>query len=238
MDLKERSSVDPWTHWYYLTKLNAIRQHVGGLGYEMTRVLDVGAGSGFFSLALTRERPDAVVTCVDPNYRDDELGERGRAVFVRVADPQSVGRADTMLFIDVLEHVEDDQSLLRHYVDLAPPGCVVVVSVPAFMSLWSPHDDFLEHRRRYRLSDVVRVVRESGLEVIEARYLFGVILPVVWTVRRLRRGRAAASDLRPTPRLLNRILIATVSWEHRHLRNRLGGLSAFVVAQKRGRAAD
>ncbi|HQU26902.1 MAG TPA: class I SAM-dependent methyltransferase [Acidimicrobiales bacterium] len=238
MDLKERSSVDPWTHWYYLAKLNAIRQHVVGLRHEMQSVLDVGAGSGFFSLALTRECRDAVVTCVDPNYRDDELGEHDRALYVRVADPQTVSRADTMLFIDVLEHVDDDRSLLRSYVDLAAPGCVIVVSVPAFMSLWSPHDDFLEHRRRYRLTDIERVVRESGLEVVEARYLFGAILPAVWAVRRLRRGRAAASDMRPTLRPLNWFLATILSFEHRHLRNRLGGLSAFVVARKRGDDAD
>lgn len=236
MDLKERSRVDPWTHWYYQAKLAAFRYHLAKLRHEALSVIDVGAGSGFFSVALTRGRQDAHVVCIDPNYSDEELGQHDGATFVREPDPTSLGEADTLLFIDVLEHADDDRALLAGYVEPASPGCVVLVSVPAFMSLWSPHDDFLEHRRRYRRTEIERIVRQVDLEIIDARYLFGAILPVVWVVRRLRRRRGAASDMRPAPRPLNWLLKTSLTWEHRYVSNRLGGLSVLVVARKRGEA--
>ena len=232
MDLKERASVDPWTHWYYLAKFEAIRRHVQDLQHQVSKVIDVGAGSGFFSLALTRGCRDVDVVCVDPNYPEEELGRHDGATFVHEVEPWVVSQADTLLFVDVLEHVDDDRSLLARYVDAAATGCVVLVSVPAFMSLWSPHDVFLEHRRRYRLREIERVVRDAGLEVVSAQYLFGSILPMVWVARRLRRGGAPSSDMRPTSRPVNWILKQSLTLEHRLFRNTLGGLSAFVVARK------
>ena len=53
--------------------------------------------------------------------------------------------------MDVLEHVSDDVGLVREYAKRAKPGTRFVVSVPAFMWLWSGHDVFLEHHRRYTL---------------------------------------------------------------------------------------
>ena len=85
MDLKERASVDPWTHWYYVAKLEAIRRHVRALRHDVVKVVDVGAGSGFFSLALTLGRRGADVVCVDPNYSEDDLGRHDGATFARVA---------------------------------------------------------------------------------------------------------------------------------------------------------
>ena len=54
-----------------------------------------------------------------------------------------------ILLMDVLEHVDDDVGLLRAYAEPARPGTRFIVSVPAFSWLWSAHDEFLEHRRRY-----------------------------------------------------------------------------------------
>src|SRR3546814_19735603 len=64
--------------------------------------------------------------------------------------------------MDVLEHVEDDAGLLRTYLDKAPPQAQAVITVPAFQFLWSHHDVFLEHHRRYTLKTLSRVVERAG----------------------------------------------------------------------------
>ncbi len=56
--------------------------------------------------------------------------------------------------MDVIEHVEDDVGLVRGYVDKVAGGTRFIVTVPALMWLWSGHDVFLEHYRRYTLTSI------------------------------------------------------------------------------------
>ncbi len=231
MDLKELAAVDPDRHWYYQAKLFALRRELRRHRASARHIVDVGAGSGFFSTRLADVPQGATVVCVDPNYDADSEQQDGRVRFVRSATDVDVRAADVLLFIDVLEHVADDLALLRSFTDRAAPGTLVLITVPAFMSLWSAHDVFLEHHRRYRLGEVTDVVRRARLDVVAGRYLFGTVFPLAWAVRRARRGRAAASDLKPAPALLDRLLTAVLKAEHRIPANRVAGLSAFVVAR-------
>ena len=70
---------------------------------------------------------------------------------------------DLVLMMDVLEHVDDDRGLLRHYAAKVPPGAHFLVTVPAFAFLWSGHDVFLEHKRRYRLVEIEAAMRDAGI---------------------------------------------------------------------------
>ena len=231
MDLKELDLVDPHSHWYYQSKLEGVRRLLRNSTASAPSIVDIGAGSGFFSLALAADHSQARVMCVDPNYSATDLATTGQVQFVRSADSQELARADVMLFIDVLEHVDDARGLLAEYVDHASAGCRVVISVPAFMSLWSPHDDFLEHRYRYTLREIESVVKAAGLRIIEGRYLFASIVVPVWIIRRLKRSAGPRSDLKPAPPALNALLRSVLKLEHRFLRTRLAGLSALVLAE-------
>jgi len=171
------------------------------------------------------------VICVDPNYEDVAAIEQNRVKFVQHADSEELATAQVMLFIDVLEHVDDAQGLLRSYVSGAKPGCLVVISVPAFMSLWSPHDEFLEHKHRYTLRKIEGLARSTGLRVVKGRYLFASIVAPVWISRRLRRSRPPASDLKPVPSWVNQFLKSITSLEHRMSSNRVAGLSALLLAE-------
>jgi hypothetical protein len=231
MDLKELALIDPEKHWYYQSKLFLLRFALGKWPTSPRRIVDVGAGSGFLSRSLANFESGDEVTCVDPNYDTEWAEEQGLLRFVRCADPDDVARANVLLFIDVIEHVQDDVALLVEYASAAPPNTLVLIAVPAFMSLWSPHDVFLEHFRRYRLPGLRDTVERAGLEVIHQQYLFASIFPAVWAVRRLRQGRAAASDLESVPSLLNATLNKLLSVEHRVFWNRFFGVSAFIVAK-------
>ncbi len=73
MDLKEFDLVDPSTHWYYQSKLFALRKELAQHGHGVQHVIDVGAGSGFFSKEMTKERIFINVLCIDPNYTREQL---------------------------------------------------------------------------------------------------------------------------------------------------------------------
>jgi hypothetical protein len=112
------------------------------------------------------------------------------------------------------------------------------VSVPAFSWLWSPHDEFLEHRRRYTLNQTLRVMRSAGLSPVAGFYFFAALFPAVAANRLWRRLWAArqrpTSDLREYRPLTNKILTGICLAEcaiARH--NRAFGVTAFGVADKR-----
>ena len=89
------------------------------------------------------------------------------------------------------------RGLVRHYATKVPSGAHFLVTVPAFRFLWSGHDVFLEHKRRYTLAEIEQTMRDAGLEVVRGAYYFGLVFPLAAAVRLATRGddrtRAAAS---------------------------------------------
>jgi SAM-dependent methyltransferase len=235
MDLKEVGLLgeDEGSHWYYASKARALRRCLGTR--NPGRILDVGAGSGFFSKMLLLRTAAAGATCVDPGYAaDSSTLVNGKPLAYRWTSP--VGDADLVLLMDVLEHVDDDLGLLREYAAAARPGTRFIISVPAFAWLWSAHDEFLEHRRRYTLAQVLRLMSAAGLTGAHGFYFFGLLFPIV-ALQRLSRRRGTtdrpASDLRRHHPLTNRVLNGICAVESTiATHNHICGLTAFGIADK------
>ncbi|WP_153098807.1 class I SAM-dependent methyltransferase [Paraburkholderia hayleyella] len=237
MDLKETDilGADIGKHWYYRSKARAMEHLLGDVTPSI--ILDVGAGSGFFSRKLLSNTSAKQAWCVDISYEaDSETLEAGKPVYFR----RSVDEvdADLVLLMDVLEHVDDDVGLLNDYVKKVPHGTRFLISVPAFQFLWSGHDVFLEHKRRYRLNQIEDVVRRAGLTVKRGSYYFGAIFPIAVVIRivtnLLQRGHyKAQSQLSQHHPFVNGTLAALSSAElPLFLSNRVAGLSVFVLAEK------
>ena len=96
---------------------------------------------------------------------------------------------DTILYLDVLEHIEDDAGeLLRAALRLAPGGSLIVVS-PALPLLFSPFDEAIGHYRRYQRS-TLKKVGPVGLDLVRLRYLDSVGLLASLSNRLLLRSAA------------------------------------------------
>lgn len=138
---------------------------------------------------------------------------------------------------DVAHHV----AFIRACTDHMPRGSMVLVTVPAFQFLWSGHDVFLGHKRRYTRASLHRAIDEAGLKVIRSRYFFSILLPVVCAIRlggRLRlasSGLTPRSDLRVHSRWTNALLMALHELERHTLFhiNQLAGLIVFCLAKRR-----
>lgn len=124
--------------------------------YVHGRVLEVGAGIGETTRALLSPAVTRWV-CVEPDAHlaarlYDLRADTGAPLEVVSGDITAVApdeRFDTIVYIDVLEHIRDDSAeLLRAKGHLAPNGFLVVLS-PAFMRLYSPFDRAIGHERRY-----------------------------------------------------------------------------------------
>ena len=231
MDLKEASLVaDPARHWYYQAKTAAMLRLLDGCA--PLEVLDVGAGSGLFSRALLRATTMRRAICVDPGYQaDSDALEAGKPIgFRREVDSSA---ADLVLMMDVLEHVPDDAGLVATYAARVRGGTRFLVTVPAFMALWSGHDVMLEHFRRYTLRRLEAVVTAGGLRVTRGCYFYGGVLPIAAATRLGRRRKAPRSQMADLPGPVSAVLAAICRAELAIMRhNRLGGLSACVLAVK------
>ena len=239
MDLKELDILGEsiGEHWYYRSKLAALLRLMRGLAPR--KALDIGAGSGFFARALLERTSLAEAVCVDPFYtadRDEVAG--GKPLLFRRAAPSQ--GAELVLLMDVLEHVEDDVALLAEQVRAAPAGANFIISVPAFGWLWSGHDVFLGHHRRYTLRGLTNVAQRAGLVRVRGAYFFGLVLPLAAVTRlpdlvRRALGRAlpAESQMKRQTSIVNAALSAICAAELPIFpANRIGGLTVFLHARK------
>jgi SAM-dependent methyltransferase len=236
VDLKEEEILGDqiYSHWYYRAKRAVLLRELRGR--VPAEVLDIGAGSGYFSRILLEAGADRAV-CVDSGYpedRDDVWD--GKPVSFR-RSIQSCN-ADLVLAMDVMEHVADETFLMRPYIDLVKPGTRFIVSVPAFQFLWSEHDVFLEHHRRYTLRTLEKAVKACGVKVDWSHYYYAGVFPLAAGMRLLERiksgrDRKPKSQLKRHGTLQNSILSAICSVERPLMRaNRLFGLTAFAAGHK------
>ena len=237
MDLKETeilgNTIDK--HWYYRSKAAAMLRLLRDC--EPNTILDVGAGSGFFSRHLLTHTDAHEAWCVDISYQSEsDAAEAGKAIHYR----RSIDKlpADVVLLMDVLQHVDSDSGLLADYAARVPAGAQFLISVPAFQFMWSAHDEFLEHKRRYTLSGLADMVERSGLRVSRRAYYFGLVFPIAMAMRlatrRLGAGmQPAQSQLKKHSPITNGFLTAVCMAELPLLAvNHLAGLTAFCLAER------
>lgn len=164
------------THWkaYYGARLKP---------FLRGRVLEVGAGIGGTTRTLCDgSQPDWL--CLEPDATlaariSDLLTQRELPACCRLhvgtlADlPAADGPFDAILYIDVIEHIEDDAAELRRaYARLAPGGAILIV-VPAHQWLFSPFDQAIGHFRRYS-RPMLRRVLPAGSRIQQLVYLDSV----------------------------------------------------------------
>jgi SAM-dependent methyltransferase len=184
MDLREIPTTGtfqrhPWDRArarFFLQTLEA-----AGLLSRPLEVLDVGAGDAYFAGELARRLPEGSrVVCCDSNYTPEHLARIAGTVDGRLISftrELPAGRFGLVALLDVIEHVPDDVGFLRMLAEqhLAPGGSVLI-SVPAWMSLFTRHDLGVAHYRRYRPGQLAEAVRGAGLAVARSGGLFHSLL--------------------------------------------------------------
>ena len=204
------------------------------------RILDVGCGTGALLCAL---EPYGVASGVD--ISEDSLRYSRQRGLERLHQSSSTdlrfedASFDVLTTSHMLEHVADDLKVMREMHRVLAPGGWAVITVPAHMHLWSPHDVALGHERRYGRRDLVSKLEESGFEVEFASYSNALTYPPVFVLRLVkrlifRRGEAK-DDLYQLPGVLNRLLIRIFDIEGAMLRRGMRvpfGMNLACVCRK------
>ena len=180
MDLRERSASAASRHPWELVRADFFQRLLAEHALlSASTWLDVGAGDAWFATDLRRHLdPDATITCWDINYTPDDVGALEAADGrIELAAVRPTTRFSRILLLDVIEHVEDDETFLGDVVtDLLEPDGRVLISVPAYQSLFTAHDTALGHFRRYTPSQLGAVTAGAGLRVDAAGGLFASLL--------------------------------------------------------------
>lgn len=237
MDLREQALLNckPEAHWYYASKASALMHFLNHSHFES--ILDVGAGSAFFSKYLLEHTHAQSARCIDPNYNvDDSLSIDGKPLIRQRKAPETFDE-QLVLMMDVLEHIPDDVHFLKDYVSRAQPGTCFLITVPASQFLWSAHDVYLGHYRRYVLSQLEKTVGDSGLIIQNSAYYFAAIFPIAAATRLMtkhgQKQEPASSQLKIHRPWVNRLLTTICQLELPFMGfNKLGGLSIFCLAHK------
>src|ERR1700742_2084307 len=108
--------------------------------------------------------------------------------------PYEDGTFDLVTAFDVVEHMDDDLAGLNEMRRVLRPGGRVLLFVPTFMFLWGLQDDVSNHRRRYRLPEMRRVLEQAGFEIERSTYAnITFFLPILF-VRKLMRLTGIKTD--------------------------------------------
>jgi len=199
------------------------------------RVLEIGAGIGNLSRCLAPRREAYWASDIDEEHLArlrQRLAHRAnfRALAVDLADPACFDSiecsVDTVVCLNVLEHVEDDRQGLLNILRTLMPGGRAIILVPQGMGLFGELDRVLGHCRRYSRDELTAKIGEAGFE-IETVFDFNRVTAPGWYFngRILRRRHFSRLQIGVFDRLvwLWKILDRWIPWP---------GVSLIAIARK------
>lgn len=170
---------------------DTIRGHIGD------RVLEIGAGIGNFTLNLV-PRTLYWATDINPMYlhelrKLEETRPYLHAATLNLAAGESFPsdqKFDTVVCLNILEHVRDDRAALRNIREVLEENGRAIVLVPQGPSLFGTLDEVLGHQRRYRRDQLTKLAEEAGFRVREVLEFNRSSVPAWWWNGKIMRRRS------------------------------------------------
>jgi SAM-dependent methyltransferase len=211
-------------HWWWRSRTEFILKTLRALPASRIRnqILDIGCGDALFFQHLSEfgdvegVEPSAELVSRDNPYRD-------RIHFCAFDEAfQPAKRYSLILMLDVLEHLQNPAAALTHVLEMLTDDGTVIITVPAFMTLWTNHDILNHHLTRYTKRTFRLVSEQAGLHIHEERYLYHWTYPA----KLLERGiqRLLGSKPRP-PQIPANIINNALLWLSRTEEKAFGRLS-------------
>ncbi|HNI60867.1 MAG TPA: methyltransferase domain-containing protein [Pseudomonadota bacterium] len=204
-------------HWWFIGRRRLFSTVIRSLGLSPSaRILDMGTSTGT-NLRLLHDLGFSQVMGLDVSMlaaRSCQEKQLGPVIVGSARDlPFADESFDLVLATDILEHLDDDADGLREIARVLVPCGRVLLTVPAFQSLWSPHDEVAHHKRRYRVEALREKVEQAGLSVDDSYYFNFLLFPSIWLTRQAIRGLRLPfrNENKLNTPLLNRVFDAVFS---------------------------
>jgi hypothetical protein len=218
MDFKEYRQKDLTTddeinHWWIKTRFQYIDYAASLINHPIS-VIEYGCGTGQ-NLRYLREyyiHSENInsLTGVDinlpSNYSPEWMTKNDK--FLNNID--IIGSKSNMLIaMDVLEHIENDYEALKAWVSNINDDSIVLITVPAMQHLFSYHDRYMGHHRRYTKKSLIKLCESAELHSVKVMYIFSYLYPLVFLIRKVLNKILKSedkSDLKKTHPFINLIL--------------------------------
>ena len=203
-------------------------------------VADLGCGAGLLVAAL-RHRAKRVIG-IEPSL---ELVRLAKSLHpdadIRQGSAENVASllsepVDAFILIDVLEHIEDDRSVLQKLRLLLQAHGELVILVPAYPTLFGIRDRLHGHFRRYKRKSFVKMLEEAGYVVKTTRYWNMLAVPLYFISERLLHRELTSKFRKKSPGIVASFVNRLLSLWFRYVENHVNlgfGLSLLVVARRK-----
>jgi 2-polyprenyl-3-methyl-5-hydroxy-6-metoxy-1,4-benzoquinol methylase len=223
--LTQLAKLDRYNHWIY-------EQIAAAMG---RRILEVGSGTGNITQFLCANGEEVMATDIVPGYRNELQRLFGARPNVQIGKFDLANKApaewgarpfDSVVCLNVLEHIEDDLFALEQMHRVLAPGGNLALLVPAHQVLYGEFDRAVGHYRRYEKRELATKLKQAGFTVRKMKF-FSLLATLPWLVN----GRLLKRDYLPTGQanLANRLVPLL------KLERFIGppcGLSLIAIAQK------
>ena len=260
MDLKEHRMKNnsfirhPWE----LARLNIVKMFISKYyARQEANILDIGTGDGFsleqisylfkknngfgLDVALTKEE----LECLNNYFRKQKLNISVVNSSGPIKNFSKENKFDIVCFMDVLEHVKNDIEFLKNNIKdyNLSDNTLFVITVPAFERVFSSHDKFLEHYRRYTKESLQKVLCDADLKILDIGYFFFSLLIIryficiierIFKINKKFKGTANWSYGKLTSILVSKCLMLDfyVTQIIKKLGILIPGLSVYAIAKR------
>jgi SAM-dependent methyltransferase len=209
---------------------------------KAARVMEVGVGTGFVMRALSGAVNGAAFWGSDIHieglrFAASRVGDKVDLIQMDARRIPFRDHFDVICAFDVLEHISEDEAVLRELRLALRQRGGLILSVPQHMFLWGPADENAFHQRRYGASELSRKVRDAGFDVIFKTSFVSLLLPALYLarIRSRKLGRHDLSkELVPHPALnwlMGRLLELEAAFIRAGFRMPFGGSQLLVAVR-------
>jgi len=239
MDLAEKTlniNRHPWELSRTQCILNIFKK------YCINDIADIGAGDRFFASKFS-PFVSGTMYAIDTGYNESSKIIDGIHCLNDISKLPKLNCDGVIMLMDVLEHIQDDTAFLKDVLKKISTGGFVLITVPAFQFVFSEHDTFLKHYRRYNKKQLLALINSQNLSIEKIHYFYtslffarmaSLLLKKIKTAKPTGVGSWNFSDKHIITQLIYTILNIdfSICAFFAHFRIYLPGLSLLAICKK------
>ena len=168
MDIIEEINENLYRHPWELARIKSIMSLIPR-SINNLQFADIGAGDMYFTKKLSNLTKKKIFA-VDINYKN--IRKYKNIIILNSISNIHNNSVDILFLLDVLEHIENEKNFLQRISKILKKDGILILTVPAYNFLFSPHDVFLKHYRRYNLKRLFKLMNTINLEIERNFYFF------------------------------------------------------------------